>query len=123
MSRVAKLGVFLGCFAIGTMFVAASKAHARLQYCKAFIAKYEKVKEAKTAKCAICHPKGEGKTKKDRNDYGVALSKLLATKNQKDAKKIEEALKKAEAEKSAVKGKKFGDLLKEGKLPGSTEKK
>jgi len=121
MSRVAKLGVFLsvGCFVIGTMLTAASKSHARPAYCKAFIAKYENVKEAKTAKCAICHPKGKKKT--DRNCYGVAMSKLLAAKNEKDGKKIEEALKKTEACKSAVEGKKFGDLLKDGNLPTSKE--
>jgi len=113
------LGVFLlvGCFVVGTMLTTANTAHARLLYCKTFIAKYENVKEAKTTKCAICHPKGKKKT--DRNDYGVALAKALAAENQKDAKKVEEALKKAEAGKSSVEGKKFGDLLKDGKLPGA----
>lgn len=116
MSRVSKLGVFLlvGSLVVGT---AASTADARPAYCKAFIAKYEKIEEAKTAKCAICHPKGKKKT--DRNCYGVAISKLLKKdeKNVKDAKRIEELLKKAEECKSAIEGEKFGEQLKEGKLP------
>jgi hypothetical protein len=109
----------IGVFTTGAMFIALSTAHARPLYCKAFIGKYDKVVEAKTTKCAICHPKP--KEKAQRNNYGTALGKLLGAKNQKDAAKIKEALKKAEAEKSAVDGKTFGDLLKDGKLPASKE--
>lgn len=107
------------CFLLGTMWIAADTAQARMQYCKAFIAKYDTVKEAKATKCAICHP---GKSKKERNDYGQALAKSLAAKNEKDKVKIEAALKKTEAEKSATEGKTFGDLIKDGKLPGAKKK-
>jgi hypothetical protein len=115
MSRSARLSGL----AIVTLFLGAtlvSPAQARPNYCKAFLAQYENVKEAKDAKCAVCHP---GKEKKERNNYGVCLSKLLGTENVKEEAKIRESLKKAEAEKSAVDNKTFGDLLKDGKLPAS----
>jgi len=101
------------------MWITAETAQARMEYCKAFIVKYDKVKEAKTAKCAICHP---SKAKKERNDYGQTLGKILAVKKEKDKAKIEAALKKTEASKSSVEGKTFGDLLKDGKLPGAKKK-
>jgi len=106
------------CIFGGTIWTAADRAQARALYCNAFITKYEKVKEAKTTKCAICH----GKSKKDRNDYGDALGKILGAENEKDKAKVEAALKKAEEQKSSVEGKTFGDLLKEGKLPGAKKK-
>jgi hypothetical protein len=109
----------IGVFTTLAMLAALSTAQARPLYCKTFIGKYDKVVEAKTAKCAICHPKP--KEKKQRNNYGSAMGKLLGAKNQKDAKKIIEAMAKTEALKSAVEGKTFGDLLKEGKLPASTK--
>jgi hypothetical protein len=115
MSRVVKLSVLT----IVVLFVGAivaSQAQARPNYCKEFIGQYENVKEAKEAKCTICHP---GKEKKERNIYGVALSKCLAAEKVTDEAKIKESLKKVEGEKSAVAGKTFGDLLKDGKLPAS----
>ena len=113
MSRSAKLGVMATvAFFVGGTLV--SQAQARPNYCKTFIASYENVKEAKDAKCAICHP---GKEKKERNNYGVALTKLLGAEKVTEDAKVKEALKKAEAEKSAVDNKTFGELLKEGKLP------
>lgn len=121
MSRIMKFVTFslIGVFTTGAMSIALSTAQARPLYSKTFVGKYDKVVEAKTAKCTICHSKP--KDKKQRNNYGIALGKLLGAKNQKDAAKITEGLKKAEAEKSAVEGKTFGDLLKDGKLPASTE--
>ncbi|MBM4091699.1 MAG: hypothetical protein FJ276_20070 [Planctomycetes bacterium] len=81
---------------------------------------------AEEAKCDVCH---YGKKKKDRNDFGVAVSKYFkktdydSLKDDKEKLKaaIETALKKAEAEKS-VSGKTFAELIKEGKLPGTPPK-
>ncbi len=114
MSRIVRLGLT----AVVVLFVAVvvGQAQARPTYCKLFIAKYENVKEAADAKCAICHP---GKEKKERNNYGQTLSKFLGGENVKEEAKIHEIFKKAEGEKSAVEGKTFGDLLKAGKLPAS----
>jgi hypothetical protein len=86
--------------------------------------KSSKIGEAlKEAKCNVCH---YGTAKKNRNDYGVALSKLLTKdnydqlKNDKPAlnKRIAEAIKKVAAEKSTS-GKTFGELIEAGKLPGT----
>lgn len=117
MSRLVKWsGVAVaGLVAVG-LLLGQTEVQARPPYCAAFIKHYTGVKEAAEAKCAICHP---GKEKKERNNYGNALGKLLGEKNVKDEAKIMEALKKAEGEKSAVEGKTFGDLLKDGKLPAS----
>lgn len=122
MKKNTKVGMWsvAACFLLGTMWIVAGTAQARSGYRKAFIAKYDKVKDAKTAGCAICHP---SKDKKERNDYGQTLGKILAAKNEKDSAKVETALKKTETSKSSVEGKTFGDLLKEGKLPGTKKKK
>jgi len=69
--------------------------------------------DAKTS-CAICHP---GKSKKERNEYGMALNKLLKKADKDDAKKIAESIKATEGEKNAA-GKTFGELIKAGMLPG-----
>jgi hypothetical protein len=114
MSRVAKLGV--GAVVLFVAGILVSQAQARPTYCKLFIGTYENVPEAKDAKCAICHP---GKEKKERNIYGIALTKFLGQENVKEETKVKEAFQKAEAEKSAVNDKTFGDLLKAGKLPAS----
>jgi hypothetical protein len=93
---------------------------------KQFLATYEKSKiidDAKKAKCNVCH---YGKSKKNRNDYGTALSKFVTKddykklKDDKPAlkKKIEDAFKSAEKEKS-VSGTEFGKLMEDGKLPGT----
>ena len=78
-------------------------------------------------KCNVCHM-GD-KSKKDRNAYGIALSKHLKKADftgdakkfdpmtEEGAKAIAEGLGKAEAEKNAD-GKTFGDLIKAGTLPG-----
>jgi hypothetical protein len=77
-------------------------------------------------KCNVCHM---GKEKKDKNEYGKAVSKFLKKADfTGDAKKYDnvkgddaqkalaEGLKSAEAEKSSS-GKTFGELLKAGELP------
>jgi len=79
------------------------------------------------AKCNVCH---YGKTKKNRNDYGAALSKLLDKKDpdfktaaikadpKPAEKKILEAFEKVAKMKNES-GKTFGDLIKAGTLPGT----
>ncbi len=64
--------------------------------------------------CGICHP---GKSKKERNEYGTALSKLVKKADKDDAKKIADSIKAIESEKNAA-GKTFGELIKAGMLPG-----
>lgn len=64
--------------------------------------------------CAICHP---GKSKKERNEYGMAINKLLKKADKDDTKKIADSIKATEAEKDKA-GKTFGELIKAGMLPG-----
>jgi len=87
-------------------------------------AKSPVIEAAKEAKCDVCH---YGASKKSRNDYGVALSKVGVTqanynKLKGDQDKLAQILKamfkKVESAKS-VSGKTFGELIKEGKLPGT----
>ena len=101
-----------------------NRVQARPLYQKQFPLVYKNLKkQAKKAKCNICH---YGKKKKDRNDYGTALAKEFAKgkkkKNEKDVKRIKEVFKKVLKQKSKVKGKTFGDLIKDGKLPGTAPK-
>ncbi len=85
---------------------------------------------ASTDKCNVCHIKGKGK--KERNAYGMAVSKYITkdhiNKIKEDAgddsakaaeetkKYILEGLAKCEAEKAAD-GKTYGDAIKAGKVP------
>ena len=99
-----------------------SPAAARQPYFDAFKEKYGGDDKAYAdliteTKCFICHV---GKSRKNRNSYGMALGKLL--KNEKDKEKISEALGKVESEKSPD-GPTFGELIKEHKLPGGPPKK
>ena len=107
----------------------APKAWALPAIHKQFLETYKESKiaePAKEAKCNVCH---FGETKKNRNDYGTAISKLFnrakydelkSDKEQLNAT-IEAALKKVERKKS-VSGKLFGELIKAGKLPGTAPK-
>ena len=76
------------------------------------------------AKCNVCHM---GKSKKDRNPYGVELSKLLDKKADKgDKEKIASVLAKVEKLPVNPKDKKsptFGDRIKAGELPGGDPEK
>lgn len=75
----------------------------------------DKITDAETKNaCGICHP---GKSKKERNEYGTALSKLVKKADKDDAKKIADSIKAIEGEKNAA-GKSFGELIKAGTLPG-----
>lgn len=67
-----------------------------------------------TAKCNVCH---YGKSKKNKNAYGAALSELLDKKEDKsDVEKIRASLEKV-AGMEGPDGKTFGDRLKAGMLP------
>ena len=110
----------------------AGSASARPPYKGIFEGKYlegagDKFKAAVgEAKCNVCH---EGKEKKDRNEYGKALAKVLTKakfdelKGDMDALKkfANESLEKTAGEKSSG-GKTFGELIKAGELPGGTPK-
>jgi hypothetical protein len=75
-----------------------------------------------TAKCNVCHM---GTSKKDRNDYGMAVSKFLTKAKYNEIKDDEaaakkyilEGLEKAAAEKNGG-GKSYGEMIKSGELPG-----
>ena len=113
---------------VGGLFT--SSAHARPGYrteaTKAYpdLAKKHGMKGKLT--CVLCHPSSE-KSKKKRNNYGVAFGKALMSedvggkKNEKDAAKIKKALMAAAKAKSHVEGKTFGDLIKEVEMPGKNE--
>jgi predicted ATP-dependent protease len=106
-------------------------AQAVPEFKKKFDAKYveasadEKFKTAaEEAKCNVCH---YGKSKKNRNDYGLALSELLKKDDYKAdrikaqpeqvEKEIYEAFEKIEAVKS-TNGQSYGERIKSGELPG-----
>lgn len=92
---------------------APKQAEARKEYMDAFIAKYSNITEAKEKKCLICHG---AESKKQRNDYSMALEKALGKKMEKDVEKINGALTEVEG-KEYEDGKTYGALLKSGKLP------
>lgn len=106
--------------------------NARPTYYKAFKKKYvgdEKTdaqksiaKSIKRVKgCNICHDPHKGPdgkvSKKNRNPYGVGLSKLLTEKDQKNVDKALEALTKTEKVKLKDSKQTVGECLKAGKLP------
>ncbi len=130
-------------FVVGlTMIVAmlvvglsAQQAHAVATFSKFFKEKYvdpgdnaalASLYDAQKSKCDVCH---YGKTKKNRNDYGQALSELLDKDNYKLSRvkaepdlvdmELKEAFEKVEKMKSTG-GQTFGELIKAGKLPGTT---
>jgi phosphoglycerate-specific signal transduction histidine kinase len=115
--------VLCGLFALA---LGVNATFARPDYSKHFQEKYKDAKiaaAAKEAKCTVCH---YGNTKKNRNDFGTALSKTLTEEGYKELKedkealnkKIKEALKAVLKEKS-VSGKTFGELVEAGQLPGT----
>lgn len=119
------VSVLLGLFAL-SVFV--GSVSARPQYKKVSDERYKDspiAEAAADAKCNLCH---FGKSKKNRNDFGKALSKYLNkdvyTELKSDADKLNEAvtkaLEKVEGEKNPE-GEAYGDRIKAGKLPGSVE--
>lgn len=129
------LSVLAGLFALALLVgPAAQPAKAIKQFRDVFVAKYVKTDSSdvkdkafatavETAKCNLCHA---GKSKKDRNPYGVALDELLDRKTDKDDKdKIAVALDKAAEMKSDANdpgSPTFGQLISDGKLPCPPEK-
>lgn len=119
VGRFAVAGACLFALLIAT----SSEVSARPTYKAAFEKAYPELakKHGKNNKltCAVCHPASE-KSKKKRNDYGVAMTKALGKKNEKDKDKLKEALKKV-AEMKNKDGKTYGELIKAGKLPGGKD--
>jgi len=123
MEKIWKAGLIVAGIAfVVAMMQVGTDVHARPQYKKALDAKYPGHAKMIAAKCDVCH---FGNSKKNRNDYGMAIGGALSGKNVKDAAQIEAALGKAEGEKSprdcpgcSTEGKTFGDLIKAGELPG-----
>lgn len=105
---------------VGLLVTNNQSAQARPDYKKGFDALYKEhyEKAETTAKCEVCHVKGD---KKKRVEYGDAFGEALGEKKVKDMKKIEEALKKIEDKDSPVEGKKFIDLIKDGKYPSGND--
>ena len=127
--RLAMYALALVAAAVVLTSVTVEPTQARPPYNKEFQAKYLK-KDSKDpaemalaaaiekVKCNVCH---KGNNKKMRNDYGMALSKLLTKDDVKDIDKIKASLDKVAEEHSKPdddKSPTFGQLLKEGKLPG-----
>ena len=120
------LTLVVGAFAVSCFL---GSAQARPPY-SPIVGEHYKDSEAIVAKtkaadkCNLCHD-ANSKSKKDRNEYGKALSKHMdeaAFKKVKDdkealAKALGEALKATEADKHSS-GKTFGEVIKAGKLPG-----
>jgi hypothetical protein len=118
--------------AVGLLLVTSAPdlAVAVIPFSKAWTARYvdgnankEFVAAAGAAKCNVCH---KGASKKEHNEYGLALKKHLKKKEYEAlnaanpaaaAKYIQDGLDAAAKEKNAA-GKTFGELIKEGKLPG-----
>ena len=95
---------------------------------KAFDDRYPELKSVSDEqKCNLCH---FGKSKKNKNDYGLALSELLKKDNFKEERvkaepdkvkaEYDAAFKKVEEGKSKG-GETFGERLKAKKAPGTPE--
>lgn len=109
--------------AVALWICTSTMAEARPKYKTAWDARYMKdgseIKKALgTSNCNVCH---QGKNRKNRNAYGMAIDKALGAKNVMDAEKIEAALEKAEKEKAAGSDKTFGDLIKDGSWKPTVE--
>lgn len=114
---------------LGAVVWTASSATALPPFNKEWTGKYVEgngnakfVEAVGTAKCNVCHM---GTSKKDRNEYGMAVSKFLTKARYNEIKDDEAAAKKYILEgldKAAVEknhaGKSFGEVIKAGELPG-----
>ncbi len=124
-------GIGLSVLAFGLIWLAGSlkQAAAEKAFFDQFVATYVKAdsnepkdkafaEAVEKTKCNVCH---EGKSKKNRNEYGKALDELLDRKTDKENKeKIIAALKTVEAKHVDPKDENsptFGDRIKAGKLP------
>lgn len=119
--KVASLLTVIALVAAVSPLAAPKQAQARPKYMAVFKQTYPNPKlagQVEATKCNVCH---FGKEKKDRNDYGMAISNALGeAKNVKAADEIAKALKTAEKAASSTEGKTFGDLIKDGQLPGKS---
>jgi hypothetical protein len=123
------LPLFLGLLVLG---ISTRPAQALPEFKKKFDARYVETSTSEPfraaveeAKCNVCH---YGTSKKNRNDYGTALSQLLHKDNFKTdrikaepdvvEREIYDAFGKVEGMKS-VNGFTFGELLRSGHLPGT----
>ena len=120
-----------GAFAAGTMlWLVTPSAQAIKPFKDGFTAKYVKpdstdpaeqlfAEAVATAKCNVCHV---GKSKKNRNPYGIQLAELLNKSTDKDNKeRIQAAFDKVAAIKADPDNPDaptFGQLIAAGKLPG-----
>jgi hypothetical protein len=103
----------------------AANLEARPQYNKEFTEVVKanpalaKAQDSKS-NCNLCH---QGiKSKKNHNEFGHAIIKVLKTKNEKDVATIKKAFDDAAKEKvPGQDGKTFGDLIKDGTLPVTKE--
>lgn len=103
---------------------AATPAAAFPQFQKQFVNAYaadsgsDYATAVKDAKCFVCH---QGKSKKNRNPYGEALSAYIGKPDRKDVDKIVAALETVAAASSdpATEGAPtFGEIIASGALPG-----
>ena len=93
LQRIARSLCLAGSLALVLVLASARQCDARLLYKKGFETLYkEKLKDGRIT-CAVCHPSGEEKTKRDLNRYGQALANELGEKDVKDMDKILRALK------------------------------
>jgi hypothetical protein len=121
-------GVFMLVCGVLAFSLSANRASAVKPFLDQFKAKYTKPEGTEEEKqfaalvektgCNVCH---EGKNRKNRNPYGVALSKLLKKTDQKNKEKIQQSLDKVAEEKSAD-GATYGELISEHKLPAGEPK-
>lgn len=116
--RVAVAGACLFAFAVMSTTQLVGQMHYAKELYKLDEDFAKKHGKAGKISCAVCHP---SKSKKDRNNYGAAMTKALGAKKVKDLVKIKAALEKIAKEKSATEGKTFGDLIKKGELPGTKD--
>jgi hypothetical protein len=129
MEKTMKHFPFLMVAGILTALIGGNAAWALPPFNKEWLAKYvtdnpnaEFVAAVGTAKCNVCH---KGTSKKDHNEYGLALKKFITKKGYDAvkanpvaaAKYITDGLAAGEAEKNAA-GKAFGEVIKAGELPG-----
>jgi hypothetical protein len=121
-------GVFMLVCGVLAFSLSANRASAVKPFLDQFKAKYTKPEGTEEEKqfaalvektgCNVCH---EGKNRKNRNPYGVALSKLLKKTDRKNKEKIQQSLDKVAEEKSAD-GATYGELISEHKLPAGEPK-
>lgn len=103
-------------FAIAPFYKAFKAQHLDKLEDKTFAEEVDK----ETNRCFVCH---QGKSKKNRNAFGVEVGKLLTKKDKDNTAKIEENLKKAlemHVDPKDPKSETYMDRLKAGKWPVGT---